>query len=577
MELTRVSEISHIFSAEARQSSTDTTHPSICSVGIAQRSVMQEPLQPQSVEIQPPPVKEDIEELVRSTPPSGHKRSLAALAIVCTFGSLLFGYDTGVIAGALPYMELPGQAGGLHLNATETGLVGGLVAIGAALGAFFGGRMSDRYGRRHNILLLAVVFFIGALGCTLAPNVWVLYLFRVIVGFGVGGASATVPVYLSENAPKRIRGSLISIDQLMIVFGQFLAYSINALIARAGGGPEAVVANDPSGKYAAGSTQPWDVLNHIANLTVSSGNGNSWRYMLVVASLPAIALWIGMRLMPESSRWYAANGHWVEAIGALKRVRDEEKDDIAAEIVEMAVLEDEERATRKWTLRECWNMKWVRTLLIIGIFICLFDQLTGVNTAMYYLPTILQSAGFTAASAIELNVVTGLASLIGIVIGAFVLIPKLPRRTMGIYQTTAVSICLFAQSIIFYVFIEPHMSNGQVSSAIPAFAPWLVLTIVALFLLFRQSGTIVWVYMGELFPARARGACQGLAVGTLWIMNAIITFVFPTMITTFGGGTTYLIFAIINVFAVIFFVKFVPETKYESLEELEIRFEKEYS
>ncbi len=540
---------------------------------------MQEQRQPRASggRTQPTPVHQDIEELVRTTPASGRKRSLVALAIVCTFGSLLFGYDTGVIAGALPYMELPGKAGGLHLNATETGLVGGLVAIGAALGAFFGGRMSDRYGRRHNILLLAVVFFIGALGCTFSPNVWVLYLFRIVVGFGVGGASATVPVYLSESAPKRIRGSLISIDQVMIVFGQFLAYSINALIARMGGGPEAVVAHDPSGKYAAGSTQTWDVLSHIANLAVQAGNGNTWRYMLVVASLPAIALWIGMRMMPESSRWYAANGYWIEAIGSLKRVRDEEQDDIAAEITEMAVLEDEERATRRWTLRECWNMRWTRRLLVIGIFICLYNQLTGVNTAMYYLPTILTQAGFSSASAIELNVVTGLASLVGILVGAFVLIPKLSRRVMGIYQTTSVAICLFAQSIIFYVFIEPHMADGVVTTPIPALASWMVLAIVALFLLFNQSGQICWVYMGELFPARARGACQGVAVAVLWIMNAIITFVFPTMITAWGGGTTYLVFAVINVTGIVFFAKFAPETKYESLEELETRFKKEYS
>ncbi|AMS05736.1 sugar porter family MFS transporter [Acidipropionibacterium acidipropionici] len=526
---------------------------------------------------QPCPVAEDIAELVASTPASGKKRSLVALALVCTFGSLLFGYDTGVIAGALPYMELPKQADGLFLNPTETGLVGGLVAIGAALGAFFGGRLSDRYGRRHNILLLAMVFFIGALGCTFSPNVWMLYFFRIVVGFGVGGASATVPVYLSENAPKRIRGSLISIDQVMIVFGQFLAYAMNAVIAAMSSGPEAVVRNDPSGRYTAGSTQSWDVLKHIAGLAVSDGNGNTWRYMLVLASIPAVALWIGMRRMPESSRWYAANGYWIEAIGALKQVRDESKDDIVAEITEMAVLEDEERATHHWSLRECWNMRWTRRLLVIGTLICLYNQLTGVNTAMYYLPTILTQAGFSSANAIELNVVTGLASLIGILIGAFVLIPRLPRRVMGIYQTTAVSVCLLAQSIIFYMFIEPHMHGGVVTTPIPALASWMVLVIVALFLLFNQSGTICWVYMGELFPARARGACQGVAVAALWIMNAIITFVFPTMIASLGGGTTYLVFAIINITGIVFFAKFVPETKYESLEELEIRFKKEFS
>ena len=265
----------------------------------------------------------------------------------------------------------------------------------------------------------------------------------------------------------------------MIVFGQFLAYAMNAIIAGMSNGPEAVVGNDPSGRYATGSTQSWDVLQHIAGLSVAAGNGNTWRYMLVLASLPAIALWIGMRKKPESSRWYATNGYWVEAIGALKRVRDEEYDDVATEITEMAVLEDEARSTRRWTLRECWNMRWTRRLLVIGTLICLYNQLTGVNTAMYYLPTILTQAGFSSANAIELNVVTGLASLIGILVGAFILIPRLPRRVMGIYQTTAVSICLLAQSVIFYVFIEPHMVGGVVTTPIPALASWMVLVIVA--------------------------------------------------------------------------------------------------
>ncbi|MCI1642219.1 MAG: MFS transporter [Actinomyces sp.] len=520
---------------------------------------------------------QEIDAVVEETPPSGKKRSLAALALVATFGSLLFGYDTGVIAGALPYMGLPHSAGGLALNPVEEGLVGGLVAIGAALGAFFGGRLSDRYGRRHNILLLAFVFFFGALGCTFSPNVWALYAFRLVVGFGVGGASATVPVYLAENAPSRVRGSLISVDQVMIVFGQFLAYFMNAVIAQIGGGPAATVKSDPTGEFAAGTTHPWDDLQHAAGLIVSDGNGDVWRYMLVLASLPAVALWIGMRLMPESSRWYAANSQWVEAIGALKRVRDEDRDDVAAEIREMVVLREAESTQRKWTLSECWNMRWVRHLLVIGIFLCVFDQLTGINTAMYYLPTVLTAAGFTSATAIELNVITGLASLIGITVGAFVLIPRLPRRAMGIYQTTAVTVSLFALSIIFFLFIEPHMADGMLTSAIPPFAPWLVLALVALFLLCKQSGTIVWVYMGELFPARARGACQGLAVACLWIMNAIITFVFPTMIGALGGGATYLIFGVINLVAIFFYAKFVPETKYLSLEKLELEFQKKYS
>ena len=185
-----------------------------------------------------------VRDLVATTPASGTKRSLGVIAAVATLGSLLFGYDTGVIAGALPYMYMPGNAGGLHMTTFEEGWVGGLLCIGAAAGAFFGGRLSDRYGRRHNITLLAIVFLFGAIGCAIAPNIWVLYLARIILGFAVGGASATVPVFLGETAPKRLRGVLVATDQMMIVFGQFMAFSMNAVIARWQGGPTVTLTGD---------------------------------------------------------------------------------------------------------------------------------------------------------------------------------------------------------------------------------------------------------------------------------------------------------------------------------------------
>lgn len=145
--------------------------------------------------------RERLEELVKTTPASGKKRSLGLIALVATLGSLLFGYDTGVISGALPYMYLPHAAGGLGLTTAEEGWIGGLLCLGAALGASVGGKLSDKYGRRHNITLLAIIFFFGAVGCALSVNIWMLYVFRVILGFAVGGASATVPVFLGETAP----------------------------------------------------------------------------------------------------------------------------------------------------------------------------------------------------------------------------------------------------------------------------------------------------------------------------------------------------------------------------------------
>ena len=326
---------------------------------------------------------EKIRELVAETPPSGRKRSLGAIAAVATLGSLLFGYDTGVIAAALPYMHLPRAAHGLGMTIFEEGFVGGLLCFGAALGATFGGRLSDKYGRRHNITLLAIVFLLGALGCTFSVNIWMLYLFRIVLGFAVGGASATVPVFLGETAPKRIRGVLVAVDQFMIVGGQLLAYSMNAIIAHVNSGPSVTIENDPSGAYASGTVVAWEKVQHIAGLLVSDGNGSTWRYMLVLASIPAIALWIGIRLMPESSRWYAANLRIPEAIGALKRVRDESKDGpVAAEVDEMLEIQRNEAKQEKWGLGQIWGARWTRRLLIIGIILGLADQLTGINTAM---------------------------------------------------------------------------------------------------------------------------------------------------------------------------------------------------
>ena len=217
--------------------------------------------------------KKELDDLTRDTPASGPKRSIAFLAGVATFGSLLFGYDTGVIAGALPYMYMPHSAGGLAINEFEEGLVGAFLALGAALGAIVGGRLSDRYGRRHNILLLAGIFILGTLGCTFAPNVAILYIFRFILGLAVGGASATVPVYLAESAPTRVRGSLVALDQFMIVFGQLLAYSMNAILSSAHGGPQVFVSEDPSGTLSGGQWYPWDQVQHVTTAVVTSGDG----------------------------------------------------------------------------------------------------------------------------------------------------------------------------------------------------------------------------------------------------------------------------------------------------------------
>ncbi|MDC4232463.1 MFS transporter [Actinomyces sp. B33] len=521
------------------------------------------------------PTRDEIARLVADTPASGPSRRIGLLAAIATFGSLLFGYDTGVIAGALPYMYMPAEAGGLAIDEFEEGLVGAILAIGAAVGAIAGGRLSDRYGRRHNILLLAAIFVIGTLGCTFSPNVWALYVFRFVLGWAVGGASATVPIYLSEQAPTRVRGPLVALDQFMIVFGQFLAYSMNAALSYGHGGPRARVASDPTGAVDAGAWRAWDDLARIGGVVVDAGNGQAWRWMLVLATIPAICLWVGMRLMPESGRWYAANVRYAEAVASLKRVRSD-GDDIAGEVQEIIDAREREAVEGRWSLRRTLSTRWTRRLMLVGVGLACFDQLTGINTAMYYLPKILHAAGFSSADSISINVVTGAVACAGAGLGLW-LVGRLARRHVGIYQETAVTLSLASLALVFAVGIGPHMlADGTIAPSVPGVLPWLVVVLVCLFVFAKQSGTVNWVLLSEIFPSRIRGVAQGLAVGCGWLMNAVVTYVFPVMMEHVGAARTYAVFAGINVVALCFYLFVVPETRGVSLERLEESFASRY-
>ena len=534
---------------------------------------------------------ERIKEMAEKTPPSGPKRGIVALTAVATLGSLLFGYDTGVISGAPPYMYMPAGAGGLELTPLEEGAIGGVLTIGAAFGALIGGRLSDKFGRRHNIILLAILFIIGALGNTFSPNVWIMYIFRLILGLAVGGASATVPVFLAESAPKRIRGSIVAVDQLMIVTGQLLAFSMNAAINSAHGGPQLTVKADPTGAIAPG-TYEWDSLNELVaqqvgndqsaihefmmQMTISAGNGSAWRWMIVLCTLPAVFLWIGMHLMPESSRWHIIQKQVYEAIGTLKRVRDPEKDGpIEDEINEMIEARKRQVAEKKLSLSEIMRIPWLRKLLAVGIFLAIVNQTTGVNTIMYYAPKVLSYAGMGTSAAITAQVANGVMSVIGSALG-LLLIGRFRRRQLLIFDVTGVGICLLAIAAFFQFTIAPAITGGGEP---PSWAPYAVLGMMGVFMLIVQStnGTVVWTMLGEMFPANARGVMNGFAVFCLWIMNAIITWTFPKMMDALGGGVTYTIYGVMNLVIAVVLFKIMPETSNRSLEEIEEHMQKIYS
>ncbi|GAA1488859.1 MFS transporter [Brachybacterium sacelli] len=513
-------------------------------------------------------------ELVRRTAPSGPRRSIGFLAVVACLGGFLFGYDTGVISGALPYMYMPKEAGGLALTSLEEGLVGGFLLAGCAVGAILGGRLSDRYGRRHNLLILAVVFFVGALACALSPGLWALYPARFVLGLAVGGASTTVPVYLSESAPKEQRGMLVAVDQLMIVTGQFVAFATNALIASLQGGPSAVVSEDPSGTYEAGESVSWSLLAGLGGVAVSDGNGHAWRWMLLLCSIPAIGLWLGIRMMPESARWHIGRGELVEAIGALKRVRIEGKHDVTVEVAEMEDNRRLESEREKLSLRAGLRIPWLRSIIVFGGIFAVLQQLTGVNTMMYYAPKVLMAAGFDAQASIVLNVFTGLASVIGSAAGLLAL-RRFGRRQVLLVGQTILTLSLIAMTAIFLLGINPYLSaDGAVSEDIPGFVPYLVVVVIVLFMLGMQSGPgpVMWVMLAEIFPGAIRGAANGFAVMILWIANLTVTVLFPVMMEGIGSVFTYAIFAAINIGAVIWYFLRIPETKKFSLERIEWEF-----
>jgi major inositol transporter-like SP family MFS transporter len=445
------------------------------------------------------------------------------VALVATFGGLLFGYDTGVINGA----EDPMTAD-LGLTPFTEGFVVSILIFGAAFGAVIGGRLADRYGRRHNILVLAGIFILGTIGSALSPSWPVLAGFRFVLGLAVGGASATVPVYLGEMAPVERRGSLVTRNEVMIVSGQFAAFVVNAIIVNVWGEHPSV-----------------------------------WRYMLVVAVLPAIALLIGMLRVPESPRWLSSQERDADALTVLKQVRSSERAE--AEMTEVRALAEEERQAQTGGWADL-AVPWIRRLVITGAILGIFQQFTGINSIMYYGKQLLETAGFSSNGAVIANTLNGLFSVLGVTVG-IMLINKLNRRTMllgGLVLTTAFHILVGASAIL--------MPDT------PAKA-YIILVFVVAFVFSMQGtlGPLVWLLLSEMFPLKIRSFAMGLCVFVLWLADAGVTLGFPSVVAAMGIAPTFFLFAGIGVVGIIFVSALVPETRGKTLEEFEGEFRTQHS
>ncbi len=445
-----------------------------------------------------------------------HNRFLVKLTVISTLGGLLFGYDTGVISGALLYMK-----DDLTLTTTsEAIVVSSLLFPGAAIGALLGGRLADVLGRKGSLLVCAGLFLVGALACALAPNVTVMVAARIVLGLGVGAAAATCPLFLAEMAPAHRRGRMVTINELMIVSGQMLAFIMNA------------------------------VLDQLIDDT------HVWRWMLGVASIPAVALFIGMFFLPDSPRWYALRGRHDEAERTLRLSRgDAEATGEFAVITEHA--ERERTADRGDAFRQLREHPWMRRTLWIGIGLATVQQATGINTVNYYAPTILQSTGLGTSASLVATIAVGVTSVIMTVVG-IVLLGKFNRRPLLLTGFTGV---VAAQVVLALTFLLPGSTLRS----------YLILGAMLLFVAFVQGfiGTLVWLLLSEIFPMAIRGFAMGIAVFFLWCVNAAISFVFPLLVEAVGATVTFGIFALVNVCSIVFVKRYVPETRGRTLEELE--------
>ena len=453
---------------------------------------------------------------------SGEFRSnLRRIMIIATLGGLLFGYDTGVVNGALPFMAAPDQ---LNLDPLQEGMVVSALLVGAAVGSFCGGKLADMQGRKTNILWLSVIFFVSTLGCSLAPSFHVMLVSRFVLGLAVGGASVTVPAYLAEISPAETRGRMVTQNELMIVTGQFLAFLINAIIA---------VAMDGS--------------NHV------------WRYMLSVAALPAVLLFFGIQTCPESPRWLVTKKRSAESLEILKKIRAT-ADKAAQELREIDETLEKAAKENAAAMSEI-NQPWVRRILYIGIGIACFSQLTGVNSIMYYGSTVLNEAGFSRQASIIANTLNGVASVIGTSTGIY-LMKSMPRRKMF-----TIGFCGTTFSLTMIAILASTIPDN------PIF-PYLVLACTVLFLLHMQGavGPILWLSISEIIPLRFRGYGMGIAILFVWITNFVIGLLFPTLLASFGLQTTFVIFGAIGILSITFTRLFLPETFGKTLEEIEQQF-----
>lgn len=437
---------------------------------------------------------------------SGRNRFVLRLALVAALGGFLFGYDTGVISGALPFIGK--DLGGGEFN--EQAFVGSLL-IGAVVGAILSGFSADAISRRRTKIISGCVYVIGALASAFSQTAPELIAARFVLGISVGTASFVSPMYISELAPKRIRGGVTSFNQLMIVSGIMAAYLVN-----------------------------WALKDATDN----------WRWMLGLGALPGLALAIGMYFQPFSPRWLVEQGREQEARDVLRRARtsEEEADEELEEI--------KEAAEEAGGFREVWRPQ-VRPLVAVGLALAIAQQFIGVNTVIYYAPTILKFTGLSTNSAITQALSVGITNVIFTIV-AIVLLDRVGRRLLLIVGTAG---CILSLALLGVFFSSNGLQHNDSWLALVCLIAYIASFAVGL-------GPVFWLMISEIFPLKVRSPAMSLSTVGNWSANFLVSSFFLTLVGAISREGTFWLYAGFGVLALIFFLARVPETKGRSLEEI---------
>lgn len=451
------------------------------------------------------------------------------IASIAATGGLLFGFDTGVISGAIPFLQ-----DYFELTDSQVESVTALGLIGAVVGALVTGRLTDYLGRKKVILASAFIFASGAVWTGLAPTVNQLMISRFYLGLAIGVSSFSVPLYISEISPTKIRGTLVSMFQLLITVGILAAYLSD-------------------------------------NAFADNNNLESWRPMLYVGVIPAMILFIGMFFLPETPRWLMSKGREEESESVLRRIEEPEFIDVSIAEMKKDIAIDASQASWKEIFKP-----WLRNALIIAMGIMFFQQFVGINTVIYYSPKIFLAAGFEGAeAAIAASVIVGVVNVFFTIISLFV-IDKLGRRKLYFLGMAGMAVALVCMGLGFML---------------PGVTEWfLVISVLVYIAFFAISlGPLGWLIITEVFPTRVRGL--GSSIGSLsnWGFNTLVVWTFYKMASAIGNvkevvvpegndlsdvcpscvGSVFWIFAAVALLGIVWGYFFIPETKGVSLEKIE--------